>query len=64
METTNWKAYASTALTFIGGILAIWVGDEDPFTKKEFVQAVLTSAIGAGVVGGATWAVPYSRKKV
>lgn len=61
-ERKSYKAYVATALSFVAGVVGIWVLDTDPFTAKEFAQACLTSGISAGIIGGATWRVPNPSK--
>lgn len=55
-KTKPHKAYVATALSFVAGIVVFWIADTDPFTAKEFAQAAVTSAIGSGIIGGATYA--------
>lgn len=50
-----YKAYAALLGTFVFAILAFWVGDDGPFTAKEFGQAVLLAAGAAGLTGGTTY---------
>lgn len=59
---TSTKAIAATVLTFITAFAGIWIADVDPFTSKEFVGALVTAAIGAGITGGVTRQVKNSRK--
>lgn len=61
-----YKAYAATAVSFVAGVVGIWILDTDPFTVKEFAQACITSGISAGVVGGAAWRVtnPKQAKQI
>lgn len=51
-----YKAYVATALTFVSGVVLSWIADTDPFTAKEFGEAVVTSAIASGIVGAGTYA--------
>lgn len=51
------KAYLATALTVLTVFASIWISDDDPFTKKEVVQALITGLISGGVVGVPTYAV-------
>lgn len=50
-----YKAYVATGLSFVAGVVLIWVNDDDPFTKKELASAVISSAVGSGIVGAGTW---------
>lgn len=50
-----WKAYVAGAIAAVSAGVAWWVADEDPFTAKDFGQAVL-AAIGAGAP---TWLGTY-----
>jgi len=52
-----WKAYASTALSFVALFVAAWIADTDPFTAKEIGAALIGAAVGCGLVGGVTFAV-------
>lgn len=51
-----YKAYVATSLAFVSGVVTFWIADSDPFTAKEFAQAVVTSAIASGIVGAGTYA--------
>jgi hypothetical protein len=48
-----YKAYAAAALAGVGAAVAYWIGDEDPFTKKDAGEAFLAglAAMGVGGVG-------------
>ena len=37
------------------GFLMFYVGDEDPFTKKDLAEGLVYSLIGSGLVGGPTY---------
>lgn len=52
-----YKAYVASALSFVAGVVGIWVLDTDPFTLKEFAQACLTSGVSAGIIGAGTYGV-------
>lgn len=52
-----WKAYVGGAIAGLGAFVAFWVGDDDPFTKKDAGEAFL-AALAAGLPGfGLTFAV-------
>lgn len=38
-----YKAYAGAAVTGVATFVAFWIGDDDPFTKKEAGQALLAA---------------------
>ena len=57
-----YKAYAATALAFIGSFVSIWIADVDPFTHKEIAQAFLSAAVTSGLTGGVTWRVTNPKK--
>ena len=52
---TPTKALVSTVLTAIVAFGLYYVGDDDPFTKKEIVEGIIYSLVGSGLVGGATF---------
>lgn len=52
-----WKAIAAAALGFVGGFVAFWIGDDDPFTKKDAGEAFLAGLAASGLVGTGTFAV-------
>lgn len=59
---TPYKAYAAAALTAVGTFVAFWIGDDDPFTKKEAAQAAISALVASGVTGGATFVVKNRAK--
>jgi len=59
-DKAKWAGIVSGALTFVASILAYWIADADPFTSKEFGEAVLIAAVTAGVIGGGTGAATHS----
>lgn len=60
---TGTKAYVATAIAFLVAFAGIWILDEDPFTQKELVGALLAAAVGSGLTGGGTY-MTKNRKKV
>jgi hypothetical protein len=56
----KYAGVVSAGLTFVGAVLAYWIADADPFTAKEFGEAVLTGAVAAGVIGGGTGVATYN----
>lgn len=61
---TPYKAYASTALTLVVAFALIWIADDGAFTSKEMASAAVQSLIGAGLVGGTTFAVKNKAKVI
>lgn len=59
-DKAKWAGIISAALAFAAAFLAYWIADVDPFTSKEVGEAVLTSAIAAGVIGGGTGATAFN----
>jgi hypothetical protein len=49
------KAYAATILTVLVGFATFYIADEDPFTKKEALQAAISALVAGGLVGGGTY---------
>lgn len=54
---TPFKAFAATALTFVGAFVAYWIADTGTFDPKEWGEAALTAAAASGVTGFATYKV-------
>lgn len=54
-KTKAYKAQIATALSFVAGVTTFWIADTGAFTPKEIAQAVITSAVSSGIIGGATW---------
>lgn len=52
---TPTKAVVSAISTFVVIFAGFWIADEDPFTKKEMAEALITGLIGSGLTGGVTW---------
>lgn len=53
-----YKAWASAAMGAAAAFLAFWIGDDDPFTKKDAGEAAL-AGLGALVASGVvTFTVP------
>jgi hypothetical protein len=59
---TPTKAYVAAGIAFLVGAVGYYLGDEDPFTKREMLEALFAGAVGAGVTGGPTFAVRNRRK--
>lgn len=59
---TATKSWVATALTFAATFGMFYVGDDDPFTRKEMVEGLISAGVLSGVIGGLTWAVPNKRK--
>lgn len=53
-----WKALAGGGLGAAAAFLAFWVGDDDPFTKKDAGEAALAAILAFGGSGVVTFAVP------
>lgn len=52
-----YKAYAATALAMVAAFVAFWIGDDDPFTKKDAGEAFLSSLAAGGFTGLPTYLV-------
>lgn len=55
VKTKPYKAYVATGLSFVAGVVTVWIADTDPFTAKEFAQALISSGTAAGIIGAATY---------
>lgn len=53
-----YKAYVAGAVTGIVAFIAFWVGDDDPFTKKDAGEAFLAGVISAAPSFGLSFVVP------
>lgn len=54
---TGYKAYAATALAMVAAFVAFWIGDDDPFTKKDAGEAFLSALVAGGFTGIPTYLV-------
>jgi hypothetical protein len=54
---TPTKAVVSGIATGLVIFAGLWVNDEDPFTKKEAMEAFIQGVVGSGLIGGLTYAV-------
>ena len=52
---TPTKAVVSTVATALVVFVGFWINDEDPFTKKEAAEALITAVVGSGIVGAGTY---------
>jgi hypothetical protein len=59
-----YKAYAAAALTGVGAFIAFWIGDDDPFTKKDAGQAFLAALGASGLTGLGTFQVRNPKVRV
>lgn len=52
---TGTKGLVAGIVAFVVAFGLYYVADEDPFTKKEIVEALLLALVGSGLTGGATY---------
>jgi hypothetical protein len=61
---TAYKAIAATSLAMVAAFIAFWIGDDDPFTKKDAGEAFLAALAAGGLTGIPTYAVKNRAKTV
>lgn len=52
-----WKAIAGGAAAAVAAFVAFWVGDDDPFTRKDAGEAFLAALVAGAPGFGLTFAV-------
>jgi hypothetical protein len=60
---TSDKAIWSAVVGFLVAVGGYYVADDDPFTRKELVEAFLLGLIATGLTGGVTFAVKNKPKR-
>jgi hypothetical protein len=56
------KAVFAGLLGFVMAVGAYYIADDDPFTRKELVEAFLLGLVGTGLTGGGTYALKNKAK--
>lgn len=59
-----YKAYAGAAATAVATFVAFWIGDDDPFTKKDAGEAFLAALVASAPGFGLPFIVPNPKKIV
>jgi len=59
-----WKAIAGATATGVAAFVAFWIGDDDPFTKKDAGEAFLAALIASAPGFGLPFVVPNPKKLV
>lgn len=56
------KSVWATATSFLALLGLAYVADDDPFTRKELIESLVSAGVGSGIIGGATFFVRNRRK--